>query len=97
MDRIAFLESISGIEYPEMIVEFFDQFLALKQLVENYGNVSVLEKSNNVISFSIAFNNKEYINKALLNIQSGSVIIYGRPISVTIDELSDTEIKISLK
>ena len=51
MDRIAFLESISGIEYPEMIVEFFDQFIALKYLVEDYGQISVQEKSTNGISF----------------------------------------------
>ena len=34
MDRIAFIESISGINYPEMLVHFFDQFIALKKLVE---------------------------------------------------------------
>ena len=55
MDRIAFLESISGIEYPEMIVEFFDQFIALKYLVEDYGQISVQEKSTNGISFVIKF------------------------------------------
>ena len=53
MDRIAFLESISGIEYPEMIVEFFDQFIALKYLVEDYGQISVQEYENTHTSTSL--------------------------------------------
>ena len=96
MDRIAFLESISGIEYPEMIVEFFDQFLALKYLVEDYGQISVQEKSTNGISFVIKFTDVEYRDKALSNVQTSSVVIYGKPISINLEIISETEIKFIL-
>lgn len=96
MDRIAFLESISGIQYPEMIVEFFDQFLALKYLVEDYGQISVQEKSANGISFVIKFTDVEYRDKALSNVQTSSVVIYGKPISINLEIVSETEIKFTL-
>ena len=96
MDRIAFLESISGIEYPEMIVEFFDQFIALKYLVEDYGQISVQEKSTNGISFVIKFTDVEYRDKALSNVQTSSVVIYGKPISINLEIISETEIKFIL-
>lgn len=96
MDRIAFLESISGIQYPEMIVEFFDQFLALKYLVEDYGQISVQEKSANGISFVIKFTDVEYRDKALSNVQTNSVVIYGKPISINLEIISETEIKFTL-
>ena len=90
------MESISGIEYPEMIVEFFDQFLALKYLVEDYGQISVEEKSANGISFIIKFSDSKYKDKALSNVQTNTVIIYGKPISINLDIISDTEIKFTL-
>ena len=96
MDRITFLESISGIEYPEMIVEFFDQFLALKYLVEDYGQISVQEKSTNGISFVIKFTDVKYRDKALSNVQASSVVIYGKPISINLEIISETEIKFTL-
>ena len=96
MDRIAFLESISGIKYPEMIVEFFDQFIALKYLVEDYGQISVQEKSTNGISFVIKFTDVKYRDKALSNVQTSSVVIYGKPISINLEIISETEIKFTL-
>ena len=96
MDRIAFLESISGIEYPEMIVEFFDQFIALKYLVEDYGQISVQEKSTNGISFVIKSTDVKYRDKALSNVQTSSVVIYGKPISINLEIISETEIKFIL-
>ena len=96
MDRIAFLESISGIKYPEMIVEFFDQFIALKYLVEDYGQISVQEKSTNGISFVIKFTDVKYRDKALSNVQTNSVVIYGKPISINLEIISETEIKFTL-
>jgi len=97
MDRLAFLDSISGIEYPNMIVEFFDHFIALKQIVEDYGTVTVNEKSESSISFNIKFKSNKYKEKALMNIHTNSIIIYGRPISINMEELSETEIKFILK
>lgn len=98
MDRLKFFDSISGIEYPEMIVKFFDQFIALKQLVEDYGTIVVSEKTDQSISFITSFSNAGYKNKALSNIPpSGPIVIYCRPISVEVEDLSDTDIKFTLK
>ena len=36
--RLEFFESISDIEYPLMLVKFFDHFIALKELVQDYGD-----------------------------------------------------------
>ncbi len=97
MDRISFLESISGIEYPEMLVEFFDQFIALKQVVEDSGKITVQEKSTSGITFVILFDNNQSRDIALSNISSGSVIIYGKQINIGVNAISDTELQIILK
>lgn len=97
MDRISFLESISGIQYPEMLVEFFDQFIALKQVVEDNGKITVQEKSTSGITFVILFDNSQSRDIALSNISSGPVIIYGKQINIGVNAISDTELQIMLK
>ena len=97
ISRLDFFESISNIQYPLMLVEFFDHFIALKQIVEDTGKISVIESTQNSISFSIIFDNIKNRDRALLNAQTGSVIIYGKPISVQIDVISDTEIRFKLQ
>ncbi len=42
MDRITFFNSISGIDYPEMLVKFYDQFLALKELIYGPSMINVM-------------------------------------------------------
>jgi hypothetical protein len=97
MNRITFLESINGIQYPEMIVEFFDQFIALKEIVEDGANITVENKSDGAISFITSFKNTNCKNNALSILQSGSIIIYGRQISVVIEPLSETDLRFILK
>jgi hypothetical protein len=97
MDRLSFLDSISGIEYPNMIVEFFDHFIALKKIVENYGSISVNNKTDNAISFNILFKDNKYKVKALSNVNTGSIVIYGRPISIIMDDISETEVRFTLQ
>lgn len=99
MNRVDFIESVSGIKYPEMIVDFFDHFIALKQIVEDNGKVNVINSDNNQITFSILFSSYEDKTLALSTINSlgGYIAIYGRPISILVDVLTDLEIKISLK
>lgn len=97
ISRLDFFESISNIQYPLMLVEFFDHFIALKQIVEDTGKISVIESAQNSITFSIIFDNIKNRDRALLNAQAGSVIIYGKPISVQIDVISDTEIRFKLQ
>ena len=98
MDRCTFFNSISGILYPEMLVDFFDQFVALKQIVEDSGKVTVLESNENQIVFSIMFKSIEYKNMAMDMIQNAGyqIAIYGRIMNIHLEVLTDNEIKIIL-
>lgn len=98
MDRCTFFNSISGISYPEMLVDFFDQFVALKQIVEDSGKVTVLESNENQIVFSITFKSIEYKNIAMDMIQNAGyqIAIYGRIMNIRLEVLTDNEIKIIL-
>ena len=101
MDRVQFFESISGIQYPYMLVEFFDHFLALKQIVENSGKVIVPQQiSDNKISFDIEFSNKKAKESALnlINNCTSMVMVYERPIYIHINGLpvDDSRLNIEL-
>lgn len=97
VDRITFFNSISGINYPGMMVDFFDHFIALKKLVEDHGRVSVSDSSDKSISFVTQFDSKSFVDEALINVQSGVIVIYNRPISVQVELISDLEIKFVLQ
>ena len=97
LSRLTFFESISGIQYPEMLVIYFDHFIALKQLVEDTGKVTVISNTDTSITFSIKFNNAKNNDKARSIAQSGVVVIYGRTIQVQVNILSETEIEIVLQ
>ena len=98
MDRINFIGSVSGIDYPQMIVTFFDHFIALKQLVEDFGKVNVLNSTEKSISFSIEFQDTLTMNNALavINTLGGVIVIYERPIAINVDVLTDHSIIINL-
>lgn len=99
MNRVDFLKSVSGINYPEMIINFFDQFIALKQLVEDSGTINVLDSTQNSISFSISFKNENDKNLAVQAIQSlgGTIVIYERIITITMIPTDNYSIKITLQ
>lgn len=97
MNRIEFLDSIRGIQYPNMIVDFFDHFIALKQIVESKGQVSVDTATESEIVITITFDDVSSRDIALSNIQSGQIVIYNRPISVDIETISDSTIQIKLR
>lgn len=99
MDRINFLESVSGIRYPEMLVTFFDHFVALKQIVEDSGSVNVLNSTDYNVTFSVKFKNKISRDNALnaINSTNGIITIYKRPINVDVNFPTDTEIIINLQ
>jgi hypothetical protein len=86
MDRVQFFESISGINYPHMLVNFFDHFLALKQIVENSGKIYVPQQQNeNHIIFNIEFSDTKAKETAMDIIKNNNVIIiYERPIYINI-------------
>lgn len=97
MDRVSFLESIDGINYPSMIVDFFDHFIALKHIVEASGKITVVCNNEESIVFSIIFDSEQAQYNALSSIQSSSINVYNRLISIDIEVVSSTEIKITLK
>ena len=98
MDRLSFLESVSGIEHPELIQEFFDHFLAIKQIVENNGTVSVIKNTKNSIQFLVEFNNPKAQTLALGQLTTNPYIeVYGRPIRVDVEILTDRLVQIKLK
>ena len=86
MDRVQFFESISGIEYPHMLVDFFDHFLALKQIVENSGKIYIPpQESDRRIIFDIEFFDYKAKETAINLINTTNVItIYERPIYINI-------------
>ena len=100
MNRIEFFESISGIEYPKMLVDFFDHFLALKQIVENSGKISVPQQTTEGhISFDIEFSNRKAKESALdiINNCTSMVMIYERPIYVCINGLPVDDLNLSIE
>lgn len=99
MNRIDFFESIDNIQYPSMIVDFFDHFIALKKIVEDSGKITVINSENNQnIDFSIEFLSTEHMDMAIKIIESnkGIIEIYGRPMNIYIQPLSKKVIKISI-
>jgi secreted Zn-dependent insulinase-like peptidase len=90
-----FLESISGIKYPEMLVQFFDQFIALKHIIEDNGKIAVESQDNESIIFVATFSDSSVRDFALAN-TIPTVIIYGRPIAVQTDIVSDTQLRFIL-
>lgn len=98
MDRVSFLDAVSGINYPDMLLTFFDHFITLKELIEDSGKVNVNNSSENMIQFDIDFNSKDKRDIALYQIESASgvIITYQRPIHVSSNVLSDTKIEIML-
>lgn len=98
ISRVDFLESVQGIQYPDMLVNFFDHFIALKALVEDHGKVTVLESGPTTVSFSVKFKNKGNRDSALSAITNlgGYIYIYQRPISVAAKPLTDSELSIYL-
>ena len=99
IDRVNFLESGSGIKYPEMLVTFFDHFIALKQIVEDDGTVNVINDTPNTLTFSVKFKNKTMRDNALnaINSTNGIVMIYQRPIVVDVKFPTDSELIINLQ
>ena len=91
MDRVKFIGNVAGINYPEMVINFFDHFVALKQLVEDSGQVSVLNSDNESITFSITFADENVRKAALDAIYSlgGIIVIYERPITIKVEIPTD--------
>jgi hypothetical protein len=99
MDRVTFLESVNGINYPDMLVQFFDHFIALKNIIEDSGAINVLESTGSNITFSVKFRNKSNRDNALnvINAAGRNVVIYQHPISIDVNFPTDSELIIRLQ
>lgn len=101
VDRITFLESVNDIDYPKMLISFFDHFIALKQIVEETAaDIEVIDAvDNSYIKFSCEFNDTNLKNQAIniVNSNGSAIIIYGRPLCIDIEELSETKISIQIR
>ncbi len=97
IDNLRFRASISGITYPMMLVDFFDQFAALKLLVEDYGKVAVNSNTDKSITFNITFTNQSKKAKCLANCSASNIVIYNRPIYISMEQISDNEILLTLQ
>ena len=94
MDRLTFFNLITGIRYPEMLIEYYDQFLALKQLVNGYPcAIDVSGSTDRSISFNIDCD-KNTMNLISMN---KVMVIYGRSISIYTEPVSDKQIKVTLQ
>jgi len=96
MNRLDFFDSIQGIIYPEMLVQHYDQFLALKSIVPDFNSISVTNYTEAGLSFNITYKDsasKNYTLGMLMN----PVVIYGRPISVQIINSKDLELNLFIQ
>ena len=98
MDRVSFLDAVSGIHYPDMLLTFFDHFITLKEIIEDSGKVNVNNSSNDMIEFDVEFKTPDKQDMALqqINASAGTVIMYQRVIHINCNVLSDTKLKIML-
>ena len=100
MDRVSFFKNINGISYPEMLVDFFDHFIALKQIVDtNNCLVNIIKLyENSGIEFDVKFNTPELLHKTLNEISKNgnAIVIYNRTMTIHIEVLTETDLKIKL-
>ena len=99
MHRVSFFKNINGITYPEMLVDFFDHFLALKNIVgTNNCTVNIISTHNNVIDFVVNFKEPHLLQKVLneLTKMGNVIVVYNRTMTVHVEVLTDTDLKIKL-
>lgn len=92
MNRVNFLNSVSNISYPRMVFDYYDYFLALKTIAETSEKISVDDATSNSIKFLVAVNNASEKNEIMKKAQSGIIDIYGRPIVIHSELVSNKKI-----
>lgn len=97
-NRLEYFDSISGITDPRLVVIFYDHFLALYNLLGYRDNlsISVDNYSDRMIRFSVLFSTAKDKKEILTQIQSGSMLIYGRQISIIVENATVRSISVQL-
>ena len=98
VDRVQFLQKleIEGQNYANMIMESFDQFMALYFIVGHYDDAEIHNDDN--LTFTISFTNKEMIDKLISIIAQNNyhILIYGKNFSIAINWIKDLTINITI-
>lgn len=102
MNRIEFMHSIDqkGREFASTVIGFFDQYMALYTMVENYENVNIINDSNEseTVIFTLNFDSEDKAVQ-LMNIIAASgntIIIYDRRFTIAVKPISNLSLSISL-
>jgi hypothetical protein len=96
MDRLTFFDMLS-ISDPILVVSFYDQFLVLNLLLGDSPGTPIVDSYNDTsIRFSVLFSTAKDKKEILSRISSGSMVMYGKPISVQIEDSSTKEIIITM-
>ena len=95
MDRMAFFNCISNVDYPEMIVKYFDQFAALHSIVQEFEYIQVDSTDENSISFLIEFSSPQSMGKVLS--VPDTIVIYGRPLTIIKDTIEGNKLKLTIQ
>ena len=99
MDRLSFFKNINGISYPEMLVDFFDHFIALKNIIDaNHCVVSIICSNGKDIEFDVKFKTPELLQKTLNEIykNGNTIVIYNRTMTIHTEVLTDIDLKMKL-
>ena len=99
MDRVSFINRIDGINCPELISQFLDQFIALDSLIDDKCLVALLSNTDTAIEFQGNFPDKRSAGLAIQNIlrQDHIIQVYNRPIKVHVEPLAESVVKIRLE
>lgn len=98
-DRFKFISSVSGVQCPEIIAQFFDQFIALSDIIiDSNALVEVEDNNDQSISVQITFNDAE-AQKASIDLLSKQdhFTVYQRVISVSPESTGSNKMRIHLQ
>ena len=102
MDRITFYSGISGNSDPHVFVKFYDQFVALYNSISEFSKISTIgpvESPNNSVAgfaFNVEFADKLSRDRVLSCINP-SLVVYKKPMSLSVESLTDVSVNIVIK
>ena len=98
MDRVEFLHTIeqNGKDFQSTLIAFFDQFMALYSLVGLYDVKVINNTDENVIKFTVSFDESDLINRLEYTIaqNNNTISLYGRVFNIFLNRVTDKDIDI---